>query len=784
MKPIAIVIPWFGEELKGGAEQQGWQLATRLAARGHKVEVLTTCCRAFQEDWSSNHLKPGLTYSGNLAIRRFRVNRRRTHAFDRVNQIMLGLNRADLKPGVNPVSPADAEIFAAENINSDRLLKFLKQHQNDYHAFLFLPYLYGPILNGLPVVASRAFLQPCLHDEVYAYLPQVANIVHLAQGLLFISHGEAQLAEQLYGPGIIPKSTIAGAAVEVDPQQAVTSEPIQDFAIAQERFVLCLGRRDPGKNTDLLVEAFLRFRQEHPESSLKLVLAGPGGQSYAKPEQGVIDLGLVEESQKAALLANCLALFQPSRNESYSRVIMEAWLYGRPAAAHRDCLATAIAVQDAQGGWLASDQEWTELFSKVDRFDLEGLAELGNQGKAYAQENAVWDKIIQRYEVALGLDQPASTPTPVISKRLKAIHQLLPALAYGDAISNHALAIRDYLRRCGYQSDIFVQHLDERIRHQAKIARPNSINANAGLIYHHSIGCDITPYAIQHAGPKCLIYHNITPAKFFQPYRPAIAKLLETGRAELKDLAQYFPVSVGDSSYNAAELAEVGFSNPGVLPIITNPSHWDQAPDPGLMQYLQDGKTNIIFVGRIAPNKKQDDLVHAFLAYLDFNPNSRLTLVGQYVLEDPYFHYLAGTIHKLGLSQRVMVAGQVNEAQLLAFYKTAHLFWSMSEHEGFCVPLVEAMWFNIPILAYKSSAVPETLGQAGLIFNSKQNLSQVAALAHILSHNTTLRNKVLMAQRRRRTNFSIDIVHQQLDQLVLKLEEGVAQPTHALSRSA
>ncbi|MHC5730942.1 MAG: group 1 glycosyl transferase, partial [Nostoc sp.] len=135
------------------------------------------------------------------------------------------------------------------------------------------------------------------------------------------------------------------------------------------------------------------------------------------------------------------------------------------------------------------------------------------------------------------------------------------------------------------------------------------INRQAGLIYHHSIGSELTDYAIAHPGVKCLIYHNITPAEFFLPYRPEFAKILEKGRNELKQLAQYFPISVGDSAYNAAELAESGFSEPGVLPIATNPSKWDIPADAELMQQLQDGKANLLFVGRLAPNKRQDQLI-------------------------------------------------------------------------------------------------------------------------------------------------------------------------------
>lgn len=777
MKQIAIVTPWFGRDLKGGAEQQAWQVATRLARRGHTVEVLTTCCRSFQDNWAVNHFEAGLNQEQNLKIRRFSVNSREQHSFARVNGIMLSLLSSELKAGVNPVSAKDAAIFSSENINSNDLLDYLKTQQETYHAFIFIPYLYGLILNGLPIVASKAFLQPCLHKEVYAYLPEVAKIFHATRGLLFISDGEAQLARQLYGPGIVSKSIVVGAGVEVSQYYKKAIDRIKQFKVNEERFVLYLGRRDARKNTNFLVQCYTVFKHTYPNSNLKLVLAGPGSTFFNDYVEGVVDLGLVEEDEKEVLLANCLALFQPSCNESYSRVMMEAWLHGRPVAAHRDCLATAIAVERAQGGWLASTEiEWQELFSKIDCIGDNKLAEYGSSGQRYAQENASWDKIIERYEYALGLaKEPVNMLSYPPSRKLKEIHQLLPNLAYGDAISNHALTIREYLRNSGYKSDIFVRYIDERLNQEAKVFQPNSINNQAGLLYHHSIGSELTAYAIKHPGAKCIIYHNITPAEFFQPYRPEFAKILEQGRTDLKQLAPHFLVSVGDSAYNAAELTASGFQQPGVLPIAVDPKKWDITPDASLMEQLQDGKSNLIFVGRIVPNKRQEHLIEAFAHYLTIDRNARLIIVGSTEINELYSCHITNTIQKLELKDRVLVTGQINDAQLLAFYRTAHLFWSMSEHEGFCVPLIEAMWFDIPILAYKSSAVPETLGEAGLIFTSKDDLQQVAALAKLLVKDKNLRTKVINAQRKRRESFLPPILNNVLDSLVLNIEKAYSE---------
>jgi glycosyltransferase involved in cell wall biosynthesis len=773
MKPLAIVIPWFGRDLKGGAEQQAWQVATRLANRGKQVEVLTTCCRSFQENWAVNHQKAGLSQEGGVKIRRFRVERTNHDAFNRVNSLMLSLATSALKPGVNPVSLDDAAIFCSENINSSGLLNYLRNHHNQYQAFIFIPYLYGPILNGLPSIADRALLQPCLHDEVYAYLPQVAKIFHSARGLLFNSEGEEQLARQLYGPGIISKGVVVGEGVEAGQYYDASLTHISSFSVKQERFILYLGRRDATKNTDFLVRAYASFKQKYPDSRLRLVLAGSGDKSFNDSVADLVDLGLVEEKEKEALIANCLALFQPSQKESYSRVIMEAWFYGKPVAAHSDCLATAMAVKSAKGGWLAGTEiEWAELFAEIDQIGEEQLAKYGANGQAYANENAVWDKVIERYETVLGLSQKAVTvPIEPRRRKLKEIHQLMPGFAYGDAISNQALVIREYLRSCGYKSDIFFEHIDQRVAHEGKVAHPKSISHQAGLIYHHSIGCEVTDYAIAHSGPKCLVYHNITPAKFFLPYRPEVAQLLEKGRAELTQLAQHFPLSVGASAYNAAELVASGFPEPRVLPIAVDPTSWDLPADAELMRQLQDGKSNLLFVGRISPNKRQDHLLEAFAHYLTMDREARLILVGGGDINEPYYRHIINTIQKLRLTEYVMLPGQVNNAQLMAFYRTAHLFWSMSEHEGFCVPLVEAMWFDVPVLAYKSSAIPETLSEAGIMFTTKDNLVQVAALAKVIMKDKLLRSKIIEAQRRRREDFLPTVVIEKLNSIISMMEE-------------
>ena len=357
-----------------------------------------------------------------------------------------------------------------------------------------------------------------------------------------------------------------------------------------------------------------------------------------------------------------------------------------------------------------------------------------------------------------------------VVNRLKQIHQILPDLNYGDAIANHAIAIMHHLRELGYESRIFVIKLDKRLRDKGEKFDVNAIQNDAGVLYHHAIGSGITQFAVEHRGPKCLIYHNITPADFFKPYRPEYAKILEDGRIQLEKLASHFSISAGVSYFNTQELTAFGFKNPTVLPITVSPDKWDFNPDTKLMDRLQDGITNIIFVGRVAPNKRQDDLIEAFSAYLTFDPNARLILIGIIEPADPYYFHVRHVIRKFGLMNHVVFTGKVTDEELQAYYRTAHLFWSMSEHEGFCIPLIESMWFDVPILAYKSSAVPETLHQAGMMFNDKSDLTSIAALANLLVKDNKLKLKVLKSQKKRRQDFLPHVIWPKFDNIIKQMD--------------
>jgi glycosyltransferase involved in cell wall biosynthesis len=772
---LAIVIPWFGRELKGGAEQLAWQLATRLAKRGHAVEVLTTCCRSHQDDWAANHLPPGVaTEPEGFVVRRFQVDPRNSAVFDRVAAKLQSIPLESLRPGVSPVDWSEADVFVNELICSRALIDHVTAQREAYESFVLLPYLYGPVIHAAMILQDRAVLQPCLHNESYAYLPHISQAFSAVKKLLFNSEGEKELALRLFGPGIWQKSCVVGSGIEQNTSSTGTANGSAQPE-TNGRFVLYLGRKDPGKNVPLLLQAFHRFKHVRPNSDLKLVLAGHG---TVGPNgcDAIVDAGLVSESEKADLLKNCMALAQPSGNESFSRVMMEAWQYGRPVAVQASCLATATAVRHSGGGWVAeTETDWAELFTTINRMSPVELNELGRKGLAYAKDVADWDRVIDRYEEAFRSPPIKGTNRKALHPPKREIHQVLPNLSYGDAISNEALFIRDTLRAEGYTSNIYVRRPGPGVSHECSAYSRFAIPDSAAIIYHHSIGTELTQYLTEHRGPKFLIYHNITPDVFFELYRPEFALILRAGRDEMRDLAKHFPESAGDSAFNRDELAGYGFRDPSILPIAVDPARWHLPPDPNIMFQLQDGRTNILFVGRIAPNKKQDDLIEAFETYLLADPSARLILAGIIDEGDPYEFRLRQLIKSKGLTEYVILSGAIDDEKLAAYYRCARLFWSMSEHEGFGVPLVEAMWFDVPVLAFKSSAIPETLGDAGLMITSKANVEGIAALAHLLVTDVQLREKAIIAQRRRRQAFLPENIAPRVVEIASRLHAAVSR---------
>jgi glycosyltransferase involved in cell wall biosynthesis len=263
---------------------------------------------------------------------------------------------------------------------------------------------------------------------------------------------------------------------------------------------------------------------------------------------------------------------------------------------------------------------------------------------------------------------------------------------------------------------------------------------------------------------RVLQYHNVTPARFFAAYAPALFRLASIARDELAGLAAVTDLALGDSSFNQHELDEIGFPRTGVMPIAVDTDRLTHAPrQPVLEEILDDGLVNFLFVGRIAPNKKIEDhirLAEQYKRYID--AYYRFIFVGRYDVVPQYYAAIRALLaeYKM-LDDRFIFTGPVPDAELAAYYRASSVYVSLSEHEGFCVPLVEAMAMDVPVLAYSAAAVPDTLGSAGVQFAPK-DLEYAAEVLGMLAFEESPRDEVIAGQRRRLQDFGEPVIRQRL----------------------
>ena len=289
-----------------------------------------------------------------------------------------------------------------------------------------------------------------------------------------------------------------------------------------------------------------------------------------------------------------------------------------------------------------------------------------------------------------------------------------------------------------------------------------NLTSNTLVIFHFAMPTPLSFLISELDCPKVLLYHNITPPVFYKKYNTHMQSILACGLRELVFMAPHFSCAWGVSEYNCLNLRDAGFTRTFVANPPYNFSRLSTVlPSKNIVK--QNDIKNILFVGRISPNKRQEDVIKAFFYYYRLNPNSKLTLVGSYENFQSYKKDLEQLSSELNVP--VIITGGVPIEELAAYYKNADLFLCMSEHEGFCIPLIEAMYFGVPVIAFDSSAVPETVGNAGIIFKQK-HFPSVAHLMNEVLNNIPLQEKMKVAGRERAKYFSKEIASNRLIQLI------------------
>jgi glycosyltransferase involved in cell wall biosynthesis len=327
------------------------------------------------------------------------------------------------------------------------------------------------------------------------------------------------------------------------------------------------------------------------------------------------------------------------------------------------------------------------------------------------------------------------------------VHQFLTSYSYGDAIGNEAFEIRNFLREQGYESEIFAlfyhpKYADRIINYLEYDRYSHEDNI---VIFHFSIGSPVSKKFMRVPDKKVIIYHNITPHTFFLDYHRILAKDCYKGRIELKSFTGKVDLALGDSQYNEQELKEAGFARTGVLPLVMDFDKFSPKTVPVLDKLFNDGKTNILFVGRIIPNKKVEDVIKIFHLYQEhFYADSRLFVVGEYRGFERYLSALHNLAAKLGI-KNLHFTGHIPDDELISYFKLAHLYLHMSEHEGFCAPVPESFYLDIPVVAFNAGAVKETMNNGGILVNRKDYIRIAALMDHILT-DALLKKKILATQ--------------------------------------
>ena len=328
-----------------------------------------------------------------------------------------------------------------------------------------------------------------------------------------------------------------------------------------------------------------------------------------------------------------------------------------------------------------------------------------------------------------------------------AIHQVLATLGYGDAIGHEVLAVQRVLRAAGYQSEIFVETADHRLESQTRDYRElvDFSHRDNLLLHHFSLGSKASRTAYALPDRMALIYHNITPPEYFVGVHRRLARQTFRGRRELRAYAERCDLALGDSEFNRQDLETLGFPRTAVLPVVPGFAHLDLEPNWLVARDFDDEWTNIVFVGRVIANKKIEDLICWFHAYHTiFNPRSRLLLVGAQSGFERYVASLHQLVGRLDASH-IHFVGHVSDEELVAYYECADLFLCASEHEGFCVPIVEAFYKQVPVLAYAATAVPSTMDGAGVLFEERDPI-HVATLMDELISNVDLQDRIVSGQ--------------------------------------
>ena len=385
MKKIGFVIPWFAEKIPGGAEMELRGLTEHLHKANIEVEILTTCVKEFSADWNVNYYKVGIEIINGILVRRFKVRKRNAETFHKVNAKLMNGEKISLE---------DEDIFLHEMVNSIDLYEYMFKCKDDYSLFVFIPYMFGTTYYGCQVCPEKSVLIPCLHDESYAYMQRFREVYSKIGGMIFHAKPEENLAKRILNLNNVKVSTLGEG---INTKLLYNANRFIDKYKITEPFILYAGRKDKGKNVDILIKYFIEYKTRF-SNGLKLVLIGGGDIELPRHiKNDIYDLGFLPLQDKYDSYAAATVLCQPSKNESFSLVIMESWLCGRPVLVNGECEVTKHFATISNGGLYFNNYfEFQECINYIlSNYDV--AKAMGENGCKFVESNFSWDVIVERY---------------------------------------------------------------------------------------------------------------------------------------------------------------------------------------------------------------------------------------------------------------------------------------------------------------------------------------------------------------------------------------------------
>lgn len=351
------------------------------------------------------------------------------------------------------------------------------------------------------------------------------------------------------------------------------------------------------------------------------------------------------------------------------------------------------------------------------------------------------------------------------------VHQLIPSFVSGDAMGQAAIHFQVLLRRLGHFGELYAGEVERGLSSLVRRASELRPAKEDWVLYHHGIASGLSSLLLHLDCRRGVVYHNVTPARFYA--KTALVEALESGRAQLAAMAPHVDLAIGVSAYNERELAAAGYANRHVVPLFVEPSRFgpDRA-DPRASKRLGGFALRVLSVSRVAAHKRFEDLLSLHAELRKLRPDARLILVGGYDAGGAYFRALRKEARRLG---NVEFWGRVSHGELVAAYRGSSVFVSMSEHEGFGVPLLEAMASDLPVLAYAAAAVPETLGGRGIAFSEKR-FGLLAELVKEVAEDARLRKALVRGQRARLVDFSARAAERRLEAALMSVAPARPRP--------